>query len=91
MVEPFLNEKHLVLRRSVRSFCEAELGPIAAAIDQEARFPWDVAEKMGQLGYFGIQAPRELGGARARAGLAGHSAGVYGALTPSAAHTGRGG
>ena len=63
MVEPFLNEKHLVLRRSVRSFCEAELGPIAAAIDQEARFPWDVAEKMGQLGYFGIQAPRDLGGA----------------------------
>lgn len=63
MSEPFLNEKHLVLRRSVRSFCEAELGPISAAIDREARFPWDVAEKMGQLGYFGIQAPRDLGGA----------------------------
>jgi alkylation response protein AidB-like acyl-CoA dehydrogenase len=63
MAEPFLNEKHRVLRRSVRSFCEQELGPIAAHIDQEARFPWEVMEKMGPLGYFGIQAPRELGGA----------------------------
>ncbi len=63
MAEPFLSEKHRVLRRSVRSFCEQELGPIAAQIDQEARFPWEVMEKMGPLGYFGIQAPKELGGA----------------------------
>jgi alkylation response protein AidB-like acyl-CoA dehydrogenase len=47
----------------VRAFCEQELGPIAAQIDQEARFPWEVMEKMGSLGYFGIQAPMELGGA----------------------------
>jgi len=63
MEEPFLKEKHRVLRRSVRAFCEQELGPIAAQIDQEARFPWEVAEKMGPMGYFGIQAPQELGGA----------------------------
>ena len=63
MAEPFLSEKHRVLRRSVRAFCEQELGPIAAQIDQEARFPWEVMEKMGPLGYFGIQAPRKLGGA----------------------------
>lgn len=63
MTEPFITEKHRVLRRSVRAFCEKELGPIAAQIDQEASFPWDVAEKMGPLGYFGIQAPKALGGA----------------------------
>ncbi|MGD9009417.1 MAG: acyl-CoA dehydrogenase family protein, partial [Desulfobacteraceae bacterium] len=63
MTEPFIKEKHRILRRSVRDFCEQELKPIAAEIDQEARFPWEVAEKMGPLGYFGIQAPRELGGA----------------------------
>lgn len=63
MQDPFFTEKHRVLRRSVRDFCERELRPIAAQIDQEARFPWEVAEKMGPLGYFGIQAPRELGGA----------------------------
>jgi butyryl-CoA dehydrogenase len=63
MTEPFLIEKHRLVRRSVRSFCEQELRPIAAQIDQEARFPWEVVEKMGPLGYFGIQAPKALGGA----------------------------
>jgi alkylation response protein AidB-like acyl-CoA dehydrogenase len=63
MAEPFVNEKHRVLRRSVRAFCEKEIGPIAAQIDQEARFPWEVVDKMGPLGYFGIQAPQQLGGA----------------------------
>lgn len=63
MTEPLIEQKHRILRRSVRAFCEQELKPIAAEIDREARFPWEVAEKMGPLGYFGIQAPRELGGA----------------------------
>jgi butyryl-CoA dehydrogenase len=63
MSEPFLNPQHRLLRRTVRAFCEQELRPIAAEIDQEARFPWEVAEKMGRLGYFGIQTPLELGGA----------------------------
>ncbi|MBW1782231.1 MAG: acyl-CoA dehydrogenase family protein [Deltaproteobacteria bacterium] len=58
-----LSEKHRVVRRSVRRFCEAELRPVAKEIDQEARFPWEVVEKMGRLGYFGVQVPRELGGA----------------------------
>ncbi len=61
--ESNLSEKKRILRRSVRSFCEKEIIPIASEIDQEARFPWDVVEKMGKLGLFGIQAPFELGGA----------------------------
>jgi alkylation response protein AidB-like acyl-CoA dehydrogenase len=59
----FLTEKHKIIRRSVRSFCEREILPIAKDIDQEARFPWEVVEKMGKLGYFGIQTPEDLGGA----------------------------
>jgi alkylation response protein AidB-like acyl-CoA dehydrogenase len=59
----FLTEKHKIIRHSVRSFCDREIQPIARDIDQEARFPWEVVEKMGKLGYFGIQAPEELGGA----------------------------
>ena len=62
-MEPFLTDKHLILRRTVRSFCEKELRPVAAETDREARFPWEVVEKMASLGYFGIQAPRDLGGA----------------------------
>lgn len=62
-MDMLLEEKHRAVRQSVRQFCDRELRPIAAQIDQEARFPWEVAEKMGRLGYFGIQVPRELGGA----------------------------
>ncbi len=58
-----LKDKHRAIRRSVRRFCENELRPIAAQIDQEARFPWEAAAKMGSLGYFGIQVPQHLGGA----------------------------
>jgi alkylation response protein AidB-like acyl-CoA dehydrogenase len=62
-MDTLLSEKHRAVRRSVRAFCEREVLPIAKDIDQEARFPWEAVEKMGGLGYFGIQVPKELGGA----------------------------
>jgi alkylation response protein AidB-like acyl-CoA dehydrogenase len=62
-MDVFLNKKNHAVRRSVRAFCERELMPIAKDLDLEARFPWEVVEKMSKLGYFGIQAPKEFGGA----------------------------
>ena len=58
-----LSDKHRTVRRSVRNFCERELRPIAKEIDQEARFPWEIVEKMGNLGFFGVQVPKDLDGA----------------------------
>jgi butyryl-CoA dehydrogenase len=55
--------KHKLIRKTVRKFAEAELGPIAAEIDAEARFPWEVIEKMRPLNFFGLQIPKEYGGA----------------------------
>ncbi len=55
--------KHKIVRRTVRDFAEAELGPIAHEIDQNARFPWEVIEKMRVLNYFGLQIPKKYGGA----------------------------
>jgi len=46
-----------------RQFAESELAPIAKEIDEEARFPWEVVERMGPLNFFGMQAPRRYGGA----------------------------
>jgi butyryl-CoA dehydrogenase len=57
------NMKHKLIRNSVRHFAETELGPIAAEIDQNAVFPGSVIEKMKKLNYFGLQVPREFGGA----------------------------
>lgn len=61
-MDTLLSEKNRTVRRSVRAFCEREIRPIAKVIDQEASFPWEVVEKMGELGYFGIQVPKALGG-----------------------------
>ena len=55
--------KHQVVRKAVREFAEAELGPIAHDIDRDARFPWEVVEKMRPLNFFGLQTPKEYGGA----------------------------
>jgi alkylation response protein AidB-like acyl-CoA dehydrogenase len=55
--------KHKAVRKNVRRFAETELGPIAYEIDRDSQFPWEVVEKMGSLGYFGLQVPKEYGGA----------------------------
>ncbi len=55
--------KHKIVRKTVREFAEAELGPIASEIDREARFPWEVINKMRPLNFFGLQIPKKYGGA----------------------------
>ncbi|HPP80668.1 MAG TPA: acyl-CoA dehydrogenase family protein, partial [Deltaproteobacteria bacterium] len=55
--------KHKLVRKAVREFAEAELGPIAHDIDRDARFPWEVVEKMRPLNFFGLQVSRDFGGA----------------------------
>lgn len=55
--------KHKLVRKAVREFSEAELGPIAHDIDRDARFPWEVVEKMRPLNFFGLQVPKKYGGA----------------------------
>ena len=55
--------KHQVVRKTVREFAENEIGPHAASLDREGRFPTEIIEKMGPLNYFGLQVPPSLGGA----------------------------
>jgi butyryl-CoA dehydrogenase len=51
------------VRKTVREFAEAELGPIAYEIDHQASFPWHVIEKMRPMNFFGLQIPKKYGGA----------------------------
>ena len=55
--------KQKQIRRMARQFAKTELAPIAKEIDEEGRFPWEAVEKMGPLNFFGMQAPRQYGGA----------------------------
>ena len=58
-----LSIKQKQTRRMARQFAKAELAPIAKEIDEEGRFPWEAVEKMGPLNFFGMQAPKQYGGA----------------------------
>lgn len=58
-----LSIKQKQIQQMARQFARTELAPIAKEIDAEARFPWEVVEKMASLNFFGMQAPREYGGA----------------------------
>lgn len=58
-----LSADHEEFRAVVRDFAENEVAPNAATWDREHRFPLEVVAQMGELGLFGITAPKEYGGA----------------------------
>jgi butyryl-CoA dehydrogenase len=57
-----LTEEQKMLQAMVRDFAAKELEPIAAQIDEEARFPAESVKKMAELGLTGIGLPEEYGG-----------------------------
>ncbi len=57
-----LTEEQKMLRTMVRDLANKEVEPIAAEIDEEARFPTESIKKMAELGLMGIPFPEEYGG-----------------------------
>jgi alkylation response protein AidB-like acyl-CoA dehydrogenase len=55
--------QHVLLRRTVREFAEAEIGPHVMEWDEAEGFPQSLVTRMAQLGLMGIQFPEALGGA----------------------------
>jgi butyryl-CoA dehydrogenase len=55
--------KQAVIRRTVRKFAETRLAPVAAEMDRTGSFPWDIAQEMADLKYFGLEIPALYGGA----------------------------
>jgi butyryl-CoA dehydrogenase len=60
-----LNEEHEMIRKMAREFAQKEVAPIAAEIDEKARFPMENVRKMGELGFMGLTVSEEYGGAGA--------------------------
>ncbi len=58
-----LGEDIDLLRESVQSFCQQEIAPLAAEIDENNAFPNQLWRKFGEMGLLGITAPEEFGGA----------------------------
>jgi len=57
-----LTEDQKMLRTMVRDFADRELEPIAAEIDEEARFPAESMRKAAEIGLMGTGYPEEYGG-----------------------------
>ena len=55
------NAEELV-RKSMARFVDAELIPKAQEIDEKGEFPYEMFQKMGQMGVFGIRYPKNRGG-----------------------------
>lgn len=57
-----LTEEQTMFRDMVRRFAQTELAPHAARRAREQGYPWDVAERMAELGLMGIALPETDGG-----------------------------
>ena len=60
-----LTEEQRLLQETARAFSQKELAPYAAQWDREARFPKEALAALGRLGFMGMLAPPEYGGAGA--------------------------
>src|SRR5512134_145302 len=59
----YTRPEHAELRRQVARFLEQEVEPNALAWDEQGYTPRDVLKTMGALGWLGLTAPAEFGGA----------------------------
>jgi isovaleryl-CoA dehydrogenase len=57
-----LTAEQELIRDTVRRFAQEELGPEAARIDAEDRFPRELFRRLGQIGALGVLAPEAYGG-----------------------------
>src|SRR5688572_15541665 len=57
-----LSEDQEILRRTVREFAEAEMGPHVMDWDEAQEFPMDLLPKLASLGLMGIQFDERYGG-----------------------------
>ncbi|HTS72493.1 MAG TPA: acyl-CoA dehydrogenase family protein, partial [Gaiellaceae bacterium] len=58
-----LSPEHELVRRTVREFAEGKVAPVAAELDREHRFPYELVAELAELGLMGMPVPEEYGGA----------------------------
>lgn len=57
-----LDEKHEMIRSTVREFAENEIRPVAGKLEDEEIFSVELTEAMGDIGLFGMTVPETYGG-----------------------------
>ena len=57
-----LSTEQEMFRKSLRSFVEAEIMPVAREWEQSDRYPTEIVDQMKEMGLFGLLIPEEYGG-----------------------------
>lgn len=57
-----LSDEQTMIKNTVRDFAENEIKPIAQELDEAEKFSYELTEKMGELGLFGMYIPIQYGG-----------------------------
>jgi len=58
-------EEQQLVRETVRTFARERVAPVAAELDREQRFPYELVEELAELGLMGMTITEEYGGAGA--------------------------
>ena len=58
-----LTQEQQLVRDTVREFAESRIAPVAAELDREHRFPYELVAELAELGLMGMTVPEEYGGA----------------------------
>lgn len=59
---PELEEHYADLKATVADFADEVVAPVSAELDRTHSFPYEIVERMGQMGLFGLPFPEEYGG-----------------------------
>ncbi len=60
-----LTPEQELVRDTVRAFASERIAPVAAELDREGRFPYELVAELAELGFLGLPIPQEYGGAGA--------------------------
>lgn len=58
-----MTENQKLVQQLARDFAEKEIKPVIMKFDESQEFPFDIVQKMSELGFLGIIFPEEYGGA----------------------------
>jgi alkylation response protein AidB-like acyl-CoA dehydrogenase len=64
--KPFLielTENQNIIRNTIREFAEKNIRPVIMEYDEPQKFPMEIMQQLGELGFLGILVPEEYGGA----------------------------
>src|SRR3990172_13098020 len=58
-----LSPEHELLRSTISDFMEHEVAPVVDEHERERRFPVEIVQRLGEMGWLGLPIPEDEGGA----------------------------